>query len=110
MRQSPGDLVLAVISLLACSFTVLGYALSSFILTDDGKLIEQLQNGDTEPLMLALPIALGVGGLQLIHEVAHVLAALRSNVKIGFPVAVPSSRVDLATAAAASLPPPPAAA
>lgn len=140
MRQSPGDLVLAFVSLLACSFTVLGYALSSFstplpplpsaprrtphaahklhchrksgpapsqshlpphrsgtrplgaatVLTDDGKLIEQLQNGDTEPLMLALPIALGVGGLQLLHEVGHLLAALRSNVKIGFPVAVPS--------------------
>lgn len=30
MRQSPGDLVLAFVSLLACSFTVLGYALSSF--------------------------------------------------------------------------------
>ena len=30
MRQSPGDVVLAAISLLACSFTVLGYALSSF--------------------------------------------------------------------------------
>ena len=40
--------------------------------------------------MLALPIALGVGGLQLLHEVGHLLAALRSNVKIGFPVAVPS--------------------
>ena len=45
--------------------------------------------------MLALPIALGVGGLQLIHEVAHVLAALRSNVKIGFPVAVPSLQLGL---------------
>mmetsp|Transcript_29317 Transcript_29317/g.69072 ORF Transcript_29317/g.69072 Transcript_29317/m.69072 type:complete len:591 (-) Transcript_29317:218-1990(-) len=95
MRQSPGDLVLAFVSLLACSFTVLGYALSSFILTDDGKLIEQLQNGDTEPLMLALPIALGVGGLQLLHEVGHLLAALRSNVKIGFPVAVPSLQLGL---------------
>ena len=30
MRQSPGDLVLAFVSLLACSFTILGYALSSF--------------------------------------------------------------------------------
>ena len=30
MRQSAGDLVLALFSLLASSFTVLGYALSSF--------------------------------------------------------------------------------
>jgi membrane-associated protease RseP (regulator of RpoE activity) len=58
-------------------------------------LIEQLQNGDAEPLVLALPIAVGLGGLQLLHEVAHLVAALRSNVKIGFPVAVPSLQLGL---------------
>jgi hypothetical protein len=37
------------------------YSLSSYILTNNGAIIEQLNAGDTGPIDLAIPIASGIG-------------------------------------------------
>ena len=61
--------------MLFSSFATLGYALSAFVLSDEGKLLQQLQDGDPEPLMMAWPIATGLAGLGLVHELAHFIQA-----------------------------------
>ena len=61
--------------MLFSSFATLGYALSAFVLSDEGELLQQLQDGDPEPLMMAWPIATGLAGLGLVHELAHFIQA-----------------------------------
>ena len=95
LKPSVGDYVSSTLTLFAVSFTTLGYALSSYILTDEEKLFAQLEAGDTAPLEMALPIALGLGALQLLHELAHAAAASRAGVKLGAPVPLPSLQLGL---------------
>ena len=90
LMQTTPEIGLALISLGIGCFTTLGYALSSFLLSADGTLIEQLQAGDPAPLFQAAPIALGLGLVQLAHEVGHYGAASRSGVKLGVPILLPS--------------------
>ena len=53
-------------------------------------MLTQLEAGDTAPLDKAMPIALGLGALQLVHEVAHYAAAKKNGLSTSVPVAVPS--------------------
>ena len=88
--QGLADYGLAAVSLFATTFTTLGFALSAFLLSDDGALIDQLQAGDPQPIALAAPIAVLIGGLQLAHEGAHLAAAAKAGLKVGVPIALPS--------------------
>eukprot|EP00978_Attheya_sp_CCMP212_P024179 scaffold75561_cov55-Attheya_sp.AAC.12 len=53
-----------------------------------------VNDNDTSQLFsTALPIFLGVLGLQVIHEAAHFLVAKKTGVKIGLPVPIPSLQI-----------------
>ncbi|KAL1527115.1 hypothetical protein AB1Y20_015797 [Prymnesium parvum] len=90
LRQPLPEKVAAIVSLFLASISTLGYALSAFILADDGKIMKQLQEGDPAALDVALPIALGLGGIQIVHELAHLVAAGKLGLKTGIPLLLPS--------------------
>jgi len=80
----------ALISLFLSIISTLGYALSAFILSDNGKLLQQLQDGDPQPLEMAYPIAAGLAAVQLTHEIAHLVAARSLGLRTGVPLLLPS--------------------
>ena len=45
---------------------------------------------DAAPTGLCLPLMLGVLGVQVVHELAHVITARRHGIKVGFPIPIPS--------------------
>ena len=75
MEQSRLGKAAAAGMLFLSTLTTLGFGLSTFLLTNDvefrGRLLEQMRAGDAAPLELALPIGMGIGGLQVLHELAH---------------------------------------
>ena len=89
-RQSLGQLVFSILLLGLGGLTSLGYALSYFLLSSDGVILERLQAGDSSPVNLALPIAGGIFILQLLHEASHIFQARRHGISLGFPVFIPS--------------------
>ena len=56
-------------------------------------MLQQIQQGDTTPIEVAVPIALAIGGVQLVHEAAHLLAARVHGLRIGVPVLLPSLQI-----------------
>lgn len=82
--------LVAALSVFAAGISTLGYGLSAFILAGDGKLLEQLQAGDSAPIDLAIPIAAGIAALQVVHEIGHLVAARAGNLKTGVPIVIPS--------------------
>jgi len=93
--QTAAELLAAVGLLLLSSLTSLGYALSAYLLAPNENLIEKMSNGDPEPLMQALPIAAGLAGLTLVHELAHYVQARRLGIKTGVPLVLPSLQLGL---------------
>lgn len=80
----------ALAALFFSCISTLGYAFSAYILADEGKLLTRLSDGDPTALDLALPIAFGLGAIQIAHETAHLIAAGRSGLKTGVPLLLPS--------------------
>ena len=95
ISQGVPEYVAAVLGLFASVITTLGFALSTYLLADGGAMLVQLEAGDTTPLDTAAPIAIGVGLLQLLHELGHLAAAKRHNLKMGMPTVVPSLQLGL---------------
>ena len=93
ISQGVPEYVAAVLGLFASVITTLGFALSTYLLADGGAMLVQLEAGDTTPRHRR-PIAIGVGLLQLLHELGH-LAAAKSNLKMGMPTVVPSLQLGL---------------
>lgn len=95
LRTGPGRYVLSLIALFASTITSLGFALSTYLLADGGKMLDQMEQGDTAPLEMAIPIAAGIASLQLAHEFAHFLAARKHDLRIGVPLPLPSLQLGL---------------
>jgi len=83
------------VALFASTITSLGFALSTYLLADGGKMLDQMEQGDTAPLEMAIPIAAGIASLQLAHELAHFLAARKHDLRIGVPLPLPSLQLGL---------------
>lgn len=90
LRQGLGEYGVGLVLAAVASITTLGYALSTYILSDGGAMLAQMQAGDATPIGVAVPIAVGLVGLQFLHEVAHFAAARVHSLRTGFPLIVPS--------------------
>jgi hypothetical protein len=95
LGQGFGDFSVVAAASFGSLVTTLGFALSTYLLADGGAMLEQLEAGDPTPLDTALPIAVGLGGLQLVHELAHLVFAQKNGMKTGFPVPLPSLQLGL---------------
>uniref|UniRef100_A0A7S0NP46 Peptidase M50 domain-containing protein n=1 Tax=Calcidiscus leptoporus TaxID=127549 RepID=A0A7S0NP46_9EUKA len=95
MPQSARDIVAAVLGLVTTAITTLGFALSAYILSDGGEMLAKLQEGDPAPVQMAIPLAAALGGMQLLHEVAHLAAARVHGVRTGIPIFLPSLQLGL---------------
>ena len=84
------ELVAASGALFVTSVTTLGFVLSTFILADGGQMLESLEQGETAPIDAAAPIALGIGIIFVVHEIAHILAALKNDLRTTVPIPIPS--------------------
>ena len=94
-KQGALEVVTSLAAVFATIVTTLGFALSTYLLADGGRLLEQLEQGDTAPLDAAAPIAFGIGALFAVHEIAHLLAARKHDLKVGVPVPLPSLQLGL---------------
>ncbi|KAG5191960.1 hypothetical protein JKP88DRAFT_7497 [Tribonema minus] len=85
--------VFSLATLVASAFTAFAYALGTFALNTE--FFAKVNDGDLSVASQALPVAAGILGLQLVHELAHRLAALASGKKnlLGPPVFIPSLQV-----------------
>jgi len=85
--------VVTALSTLLTLATILAFSVTCFGLNP--TIFNSVVNdNDTSQLFrAALPIFLGVLGLQVIHEAAHFLVAKKTGVKIGLPVPVPSLQI-----------------
>ena len=88
--QSLADFALALAALFSSTVTTLGFALSTYLLADGGAMLAKLEEGDIAPLEAAYPIAVGLFAVQLLHELAHLVAARRGGVQSGVPFPLPS--------------------
>ena len=95
LKRGLPELGLSVLALFISVVTTLGFALSTYLLTDGGGMLSQLENGDTTPIDQAAPIALALAGLQVLHEAAHYAAAKKTGIKTAVPVPVPSLQLGL---------------
>jgi len=77
----------------ASVITTLGFALSVYILADGGAMLEQISKGDPAPVEAAFPIAIGLGALQLAHEMGHLVAARVHGMRTGVPLPIPSLQI-----------------
>ena len=93
LKQKLPELGVCLLSLFITTITTLGFTLSTYILADGGRMLEQMQVGDTAPLETAAPMALGLAGVQLVHEAAHLVAARIHGLRTGVPLVLPSLQV-----------------
>jgi hypothetical protein len=87
-----GTKSLAAVSTLSALVTTLGYALSSFALSP--AFFNSIVNeNDVTLVPLCLPIFFGVWALIALHELGHFATAKKYDVKLGFPVPLPSLHI-----------------
>eukprot|EP00592_Proboscia_alata_P017106 CAMPEP_0194400254 /NCGR_PEP_ID=MMETSP0174-20130528/127108_1 /TAXON_ID=216777 /ORGANISM="Proboscia alata, Strain PI-D3" /LENGTH=881 /DNA_ID=CAMNT_0039196743 /DNA_START=80 /DNA_END=2725 /DNA_ORIENTATION=- len=92
---SKGLPVLAVIFSLVTTitYTVAIYALNPYLHDNQSDLSSPL----SIPLLVnqCLPVALGIFALQAVHEISHMLAAKHYNIKLGWPIPLPSLQIGM---------------
>jgi len=93
LRQRLPELGVSLLGLFATTITTLGFSLSVYILADGGAMLAQIEQGDTAPITVALPIAIGLGALLLVHEVSHLVAARVHGMRTGVPAFLPSLQI-----------------
>lgn len=86
-----GQVTLSLLSLGATAFNCLVYSLLTFYSPQD--ILTKLVDDPLARLGDAWPIALGVLGIQLAHDLAHFAAAKAKDVKLGVPIYIPSLQV-----------------
>lgn len=69
--------------------STLAYAISSFAL-NPSFFDSVVNNNDISKLSSCLPIMLGLLSVNLVHEIAHRIAATKTGMKVAFPVPLPS--------------------
>jgi len=87
-----GVKVVTGLSAVSTIFTILAYSISAFSLnpTFFHALVD---NNDLSVLTSCLPIAIGVIGLSLLHEIIHAITAQQTGIKLGLPVPLPSIQI-----------------
>jgi hypothetical protein len=93
LRQRIPELSVVLLGAAASVITTLGFALSVYILADGGAMLEQISKGDPAPVEAAFPIAIGLGALQLAHELGHLVAARVHGMRTGVPLPIPSLQI-----------------
>jgi hypothetical protein len=93
LRQRIPELSVVLLGAAASVITTLGFALSVYILADGGAMLEQISKGDPAPVEAAFPIAIGLGALQLAHEMGHLVAARVHGMRTGVPLPIPSLQI-----------------
>jgi hypothetical protein len=83
---------LASFSALATIFTTLAYAVSSFAL-NASFFNAVVKENDTSLFPLCLPVFFGVLAVSVVHEIGHIIAAKKHDVRLGLPVPLPSLQV-----------------
>ena len=73
--------------------TVFVYTVDQFSLNND--FAQRALSGDEQVVSLVLPVVGGVIALQAIHDIGHAAAAKIHDVKLGFPLIVPSVQLGL---------------
>lgn len=86
-----GQATLSLLSLGATAVNCLVYSLLTFYSPQD--ILTKLVDDPLARLADAWPIALGVLGIQLAHDLAHFAAAKAKDVKLGVPIYIPSLQV-----------------
>lgn len=87
-----GVKTLGVFSTLLTTLTSLAYALSSFAL-NPGFFNAVVNDNDVSLVPICLPIFFGVLAMSALHELGHYAAARKYNLKLGWPVPLPSFQV-----------------
>lgn len=87
-----GSKALAAFSTFITLLTTLTYALSSFAL-NPGFFNAVVNENDVSLVPICLPIFLGVLAVSALHEFGHFAVAKKYNVKLGWPVPLPSFQV-----------------
>lgn len=90
MNENKTDFVVALLGLLSTALTALYFSLSIYVGSESGAMLSALQGSDVGTLELAIPLVAGLTVLQLVHELAHFLAAQLHGLKLGIPILVPS--------------------
>eukprot|EP00569_Conticribra_weissflogii_P011867 CAMPEP_0171379634 /NCGR_PEP_ID=MMETSP0879-20121228/27162_1 /TAXON_ID=67004 /ORGANISM="Thalassiosira weissflogii, Strain CCMP1336" /LENGTH=886 /DNA_ID=CAMNT_0011890463 /DNA_START=97 /DNA_END=2757 /DNA_ORIENTATION=- len=83
---------LAAFSTILTLFTTFAYALSSYALNPT-FFNSVVRENDITPVPMCLPVFFGVLSLSAIHEIGHLVAAKKYDVKLGSPVPLPSLQV-----------------
>ena len=86
-----GQVTLSLLSLGATALNCLVYSILTFYSPAD--IVNKLGEAPLARLDDALPVAVGILGIQLAHDLAHTLAAKAKDVKLGVPVYIPSLQV-----------------
>lgn len=86
-----GQVTLSLLSLGATALNCLVYSILTFYSPAD--IVNKLGEAPLARLDDALPVAVGILGIQLAHDLAHNLAAKAKDVKLGVPVYIPSLQV-----------------
>lgn len=75
------------------TYTVAIYALNPYVHDNQSDLSSPL----SIPLLVnqCLPVALGIFALQAVHEISHMLAAKHYNIKLGWPIPLPSLQIGM---------------
>lgn len=86
-----GQVTLSLLSLGATALNCLVYSILTFYSPAD--IVNKLGEAPLARLDDALPVAVGILGIQLAHDLAHNLVAKAKDVKLGVPVYIPSLQV-----------------
>ncbi len=86
-----GQVTLSLLSLGATALNCLIYSILTFYSPQD--IVNKLGEDPLARLDDAVPIALGILGIQLAHDLAHTVAAKAKDIKLGMPVYIPSLQV-----------------
>ena len=87
-----GIKALAAFSTITTILTSLGYALSSFAL-NPGFFNAVVNENDVSLVPMCLPVFFGVLAMSALHELGHYVVARKYDIKLGWPVPLPSFQV-----------------
>lgn len=86
-----GQVTLSLLSLGATAVNCLIYSILSFYTPQD--IVNKLGEDPLARLGDAWPIALGILGIQIAHDVAHTVVAKSKGIKLGVPIYIPSLQI-----------------
>eukprot|EP00617_Octactis_speculum_P013961 CAMPEP_0185752226 /NCGR_PEP_ID=MMETSP1174-20130828/11028_1 /TAXON_ID=35687 /ORGANISM="Dictyocha speculum, Strain CCMP1381" /LENGTH=670 /DNA_ID=CAMNT_0028429587 /DNA_START=210 /DNA_END=2222 /DNA_ORIENTATION=+ len=90
-KPGAGPLTFAAVSAALSATGIFTVALSSFALNEN--FVQAIENNDLSVVSDVMPVALGLAGIQLIHELGHKGVAQYYGIKLGWPVFIPSLQV-----------------